>query len=46
MLASIPEDRPLGVQILGNDGESVIMALDALKGWDFELLDFNAIHLF
>lgn len=42
MLASTPEDRPLGVQILGNDGESVIKALDALEEWDFELLDFNA----
>ncbi|OPY68778.1 MAG: tRNA-dihydrouridine synthase C [Syntrophorhabdus sp. PtaU1.Bin002] len=42
MLASTPEDRPLGVQILGNDGESLIKALDALEEWDFELLDFNA----
>jgi tRNA-dihydrouridine synthase B len=42
MLASTPEDRPLGVQILGNEGESMIRALDALEEWDFELLDFNA----
>lgn len=42
MLASSPEDRPLGVQLLGCEVKYVRKALDALAGYSFELLDFNA----
>ncbi len=42
MLSSVPDDRPLGVQILGNDEKYVLKALDTLKGYEFEVLDFNA----
>ncbi len=42
MLLSSPEDRPLGVQLLGNDEKYVARALEVLMEHDFELLDFNA----
>jgi len=42
MLSSTPDDRPLGIQLLGNDGEHILKSLDVLEGYGFELLDFNA----
>lgn len=42
MLASLPSDRPLGVQILGSEEQYILRALDVLKGYEFDLLDFNA----
>jgi tRNA-dihydrouridine synthase B len=42
MLSTVPDDRPLGVQLLGNNGEHILKALDILDGHEFDLLDFNA----
>jgi tRNA-dihydrouridine synthase B len=42
MLSSTPDDRPLGIQLLGNDEKNILKALDALEGYEFDLLDFNA----
>jgi tRNA-dihydrouridine synthase B len=42
MLASSPQDRPLGVQLLGNDEALLAKALEVLDGYEFDLLDFNA----
>lgn len=42
MLTSTPADRPLGIQLLGNDEEYLVKALEALEDYDFDLLDLNA----
>jgi tRNA-dihydrouridine synthase B len=42
MLSSTTDDRPLGVQLLGNDEEHILKAMDVLDGHEFDLLDFNA----
>jgi tRNA-dihydrouridine synthase B len=42
MLSTTPEDRPLGVQLLGNTREDIIKAIDVLNEYRFELLDLNA----
>jgi tRNA-dihydrouridine synthase B len=42
MLSSHPEDRPLGVQLLGCEEEYILKALGVLKKYEFDLLDFNA----
>jgi len=42
MLSSSPKDRPLGVQLLGCEGQFILKALDVLKSYKFDLLDFNA----
>lgn len=42
MLSSIPKDKPLGVQLLGCEDKFILKALDVLKGYKFDLLDFNA----
>lgn len=42
MLSSVPSDRPLGVQLLGNDAEHLVRGLAALEGYQFDLLDLNA----
>jgi tRNA-dihydrouridine synthase B len=42
MLSSAPDDRPLGVQLLGNNEEHVLKAMDVLDGHQFDLIDFNA----
>jgi tRNA-dihydrouridine synthase B len=41
-LTSTPDDRPLGIQLLGNDEGYMIKALQALDGYDFDLIDLNA----
>jgi tRNA-dihydrouridine synthase B len=42
MLLQHPADRPLGIQLLGNDPEVMIRALDILRDYNFDVLDFNA----
>ena len=42
MLASLPADRPLGVQLLGSDPEVLSKALTMLPKYAFDLIDFNA----
>ncbi|MBA4416920.1 MAG: tRNA dihydrouridine synthase DusB [Syntrophus sp. (in: bacteria)] len=42
MLSSAPDDRPLGIQLLGNDETHILKTLDVLEEYDFDLLDFNA----
>jgi len=42
MLASLPKDRPLGVQLLGGEEQYILRALEVLRGVEFDLLDFNA----
>ena len=42
MLSTTGGDRPLGVQILGNDPEIIKKALDILSEHAFDIIDFNA----
>jgi len=42
MLSSAAEDRPLGAQLLGNEPESVLKALDNIRPHCFDIIDFNA----
>ena len=42
MIASVPEDKPLGVQLLGAEAIFIQQAIEILNQSDFEVLDFNA----
>lgn len=42
MLSTIPDDRPLGVQLLGNNPEIIRRALDIMRKYKFDIIDFNA----
>ncbi|MFA5177427.1 MAG: tRNA dihydrouridine synthase DusB [Candidatus Omnitrophota bacterium] len=42
MLSSGPKDKPLGIQLLGCEEKFILKALDVLKSYKFDLLDFNA----
>jgi nifR3 family TIM-barrel protein len=42
MLSTTADDRPLGVQLLGNDTDMIKRALDIISGYDFDVIDFNA----
>ena len=42
MLSSGKKDRPLGVQLLGCEEKYVLRAVEVLKEYEFDLLDFNA----
>jgi len=42
MLSSTPKDRPLGLQLLGCEDKYILKALDVLKEYKFDILDFNA----
>jgi tRNA-dihydrouridine synthase B len=42
MLATGKGDRPLGVQILGMEPGFILRALDILKNYRYDILDFNA----
>jgi len=42
MLTTNPDDRPLGVQLLGNDPGVILRALEILRKYPFDLIDFNA----
>jgi len=42
MLSTEAKDKPLGVQILGCEDKYILKALDVLKDYKFDILDFNA----
>ncbi len=42
MLFTLEKDRPLGVQILGCEEQYILKAMDVLRGYKFDILDFNA----
>lgn len=42
MLSSDKKDRPLGIQILGCEPDFILRALDILKDYRYDILDFNA----
>ena len=42
LLATVPEDRPLGVQLLGCEEKFVERAMDIMARHSFDILDFNA----
>ena len=42
MLSTNPKDRPLGIQILGSETKFIVKALDILRKYEFDVLDFNA----
>ena len=42
MLSTLAKDRPLGIQILGCEEKYILKALEVLKGYEFDILDFNA----
>jgi len=42
MLSTSAGDRPLGVQILGCEDRYILKAMDVLKSYKFDVLDFNA----
>lgn len=42
MLSSNHKDRPLGVQLVGDDKEVMKQAVDILSSWEFDLLNVNA----
>ncbi len=42
MLSSSPDDRPLGVQLLGSHEKYIVTALEVLAEHHLDLLDFNA----
>ena len=42
MVATSPEDRPLGIQLLGTDQEFILRALDIIRKYEYDIIDFNA----
>jgi len=42
MLSSSPDDRPLGVQLLGNSASQIPVAVERLSAHACDLIDFNA----
>ncbi|MBI5779472.1 MAG: tRNA dihydrouridine synthase DusB [Planctomycetes bacterium] len=42
LIASVPEDKPLGVQLLGADPVFIRQAIEIINQSDFAALDFNA----
>ncbi|MFH1191281.1 MAG: tRNA dihydrouridine synthase DusB [Candidatus Omnitrophota bacterium] len=42
MLSTLAKDRPLGIQILGCEEKYILKALEVLRGYEFDILDFNA----
>ncbi|MCG2713355.1 MAG: tRNA dihydrouridine synthase DusB [Candidatus Omnitrophica bacterium] len=42
MLSTLAKDKPLGIQILGSEEQYILKALEVLKGYKFDILDFNA----
>jgi tRNA-dihydrouridine synthase B len=42
MLTTNRYDKPLGIQILGSEEEYILKAIDILKDYEFDVLDFNA----
>jgi tRNA-dihydrouridine synthase B len=42
MLSTLPDDNPLGIQILGCEEKYVLKALEVLRTYKFDIMDFNA----
>jgi len=42
MLSSVAEDRPLGAQLLGNEEDAVLKALENILPYGFDMVDFTA----
>lgn len=42
LLSTLPEDRPLGVQLLGSEPEIIKIALERLRNYALDLIDLNA----
>lgn len=42
MLTASPDDRPVGVQLLGGDEDIIRKALEILSSYPFDIVDFNA----
>jgi len=42
MLSSTAEDRPLGAQLLGNEEDTVLKALENIRSCGFDMIDLNA----
>jgi len=42
MLSTSLEDRPLGIQIIGCEEEFILRAIDVLRAYEYDILDFNA----
>lgn len=42
MLTTAAEDKPVGIQLLGQEIPYLLKALDIIETYDFDLLDFNA----
>jgi len=42
IIASENHDRPLGMQLLGNDEKFILRGLEIIKKFDLDLIDFNA----
>ncbi len=42
MLATQPQDRPLGVQLVGSDPQVLAQAIELLKPFTFDVIDLNA----
>ena len=42
MLTSSPSDRPLGIQLLGEDPQVLEKAIDIVRPYNFDIIDFNA----
>lgn len=42
LLRSAPQDRPLGVQLLGRDPELLVHAVERLAGCPYDVIDLNA----
>ncbi|MDP2921826.1 MAG: tRNA dihydrouridine synthase DusB [Candidatus Omnitrophota bacterium] len=42
MLSTSAQDRPLGIQIIGCEEEFILRAIDILKSYEYDVLDFNA----
>ena len=45
MLSSIPQDAPLGVQLLGFEHDFLKMAIEKIEKYPFKIIDFNAFIL-
>lgn len=42
MVGTSPGDRPLGIQLLGTDVEFILRALDIIRKYEYDIIDFNA----
>lgn len=42
MLLTDPKDKPIGIQLLGAETDYLLKAMEIIKDYDFDILDFNA----